>query len=99
MAGRKVWAPDDILEAEDLMDFLMDQAVQVYASVAARAGEVLAPVEGQLTYREDDNVYEFWSGSAWVQINANNAERVSGQRVFIQEAEPSATAVNDLWFF
>jgi Ser/Thr protein kinase RdoA (MazF antagonist) len=99
MSGRKVWAPDDILEAEDLMDYLMDQAVQVYASAAARAGELLAPVEGQLTYREDDNVFEFFNGSSFVQIDANNAQRVSGQRVFIQEAEPSATAVNDLWFF
>jgi hypothetical protein len=52
-----------------------------------------------LTYRQDGDVYEFWNGSAWVEINAGNAKRVSGQTVFIQEAEPSATAVNDLWFW
>jgi hypothetical protein len=99
MGGRKVWVADDVLAAADLNEFVGDQVVMVFATAAARAGAILAPVEGMLTYREDANIFEFWNGSAWVEVNADNAKRVSGQTIFIQEAEPAATAVNDLWFF
>jgi hypothetical protein len=65
MAGRKVWLADEVLTAEDLNDYLMDQAVVVFASAGARSAAVLSPVQGMLTYRVDGDVYEYWDGSAW----------------------------------
>lgn len=96
MTGRKVWAPDDVLAAEDLMDYLMDQSVMIYPNAATRSGEILAPVEGMLTYRQDGNVFEFWNGSAWVQIGAGN---LNGVTIFNSAGTPTANAAGDLWFY
>lgn len=68
MSGFKVWASDDVLSAADMNSYLMEQVVPVFASNAVRAGAILAPTEGQMTYREDGDIYEFWNGSAWVAI-------------------------------
>jgi hypothetical protein len=102
MAGRKVWAADDVLTAEDLNDFLMDQSVMVFADNSARAGAILAPETGMLTYRIDGAVYEYYTGSTWTQINAGsaaNAGRVAGITIFNTSGTPTANAVGDLWFF
>jgi hypothetical protein len=65
MAGRKVWLADEVLTADDLNDYLMDQAVVVFASAGARSAAVLSPEVGMLTYRVDGDVYEYWDGLAW----------------------------------
>jgi hypothetical protein len=102
MPGRKVWAADEVLTAEDLNDYLMDQAVAVFASAGARSAAILAPEQGMLTYRTDAGVYESYTGSAWVQIaagEAQNAQRVAGITIFNSAGTPTANAVGDLWFF
>ena len=102
MPGRKVWAADEVLTAEDLNDYLMDQAVVVFASVGARSAAVLSPVQGMLTYRTDGDVYEYYDGSAWVQIEAGealNAQRVAGITIFNSAGTPTANATGDLWFW
>lgn len=102
MPGRKVWAADDVLAAADLNDYLMDQAVMVFADSSARSGAILAPETGMLTYRTDAGIYEFYNGSAWVQINAGsatNAGRVAGITIFNSAGTPTANAVGDLWFY
>lgn len=99
MAGRKVWAADDVLTAEDLMDYLMDQSVMVFATGEARSAAILAPTEGMLTFRSDANVYETWTGSAWSEISAGNAATVGGITVFNTAGTPTANAVGDLWFY
>lgn len=70
MSGYKVWAADDVLAAADLNSFLMAQSVPRFADVSTRAGAILAPVEGQLTYRSDANVFELWNGAAWVALGS-----------------------------
>lgn len=102
MPGRKVWAADDVLAAADLNDYLMDQAVMVFANASARSGAILAPETGMLTYRTDAGIYEFYNGSAWAQINAGsavNAQRVAGITIFNSAGTPTANAVGDLWFY
>lgn len=68
MAGYKVWAADDVLAAADLNSFLMAQSVPRFADASTRSGAILSPAEGQLTYRVDGDVFELWSGSAWVAL-------------------------------
>jgi hypothetical protein len=96
MGGRKVWAADDVLAAADLNEYLGDQVVMVFANDTARSGAILAPVEGMLTYRQDDDVFEFWTGSVWRQIGSGT---VRGITIFNSESEPTANAAGDLWFF
>jgi hypothetical protein len=55
-----------------------------------------------LTYRTDASIYESYTGSAWVQIaagEAQNAQRVAGITIFNSAGTPTANAVGDLWFF
>jgi hypothetical protein len=110
MSGRKVWVADEVLSAEDLNEYLMDQSVMAFSSSAARAGAILTPVNGMVSYREDASIYEFFNGSAWVALGtaigtvpnattAANASKVSNQTVFIQSTTPTANATNDLWFW
>ncbi len=107
MVGRKEWAADDVLSAADLEGYLMDQAVTIWANATARNSGILAPIEGQISYLQDTNIFQAYSGSAWVDQNslggtavtAGNALKVSGQTVFIQSTTPTANATNDLWFW
>lgn len=65
MTGRKTWASDDILSAADIMGYLMDQSVTIWANSSARNSGILAPIEGQICYLQDVNVFESYTGSGW----------------------------------
>mgnify|MGYP007100060944 CR=1 FL=1 len=66
MVGRKEWAADDVLSAADLEGYLMDQAVTIWSNSSARNSGILAPIEGQISYLQDSNIFQAYSGSAWV---------------------------------
>lgn len=68
----KVFANGNPLPASDLNTYLMNQAVISFANSTARSTAIPTPVEGMLTYLEDTNAYEGWTGSAWVNINDNS---------------------------
>lgn len=107
MAGYKTWAADDVLAAADLNSYLMAQAVPRFADTSTRAGAILSPAEGQLTYRIDGDVFELWNGSAWVALGgaigtataALTADKLNGRTVFVQSGTPTALATGDLWFW
>jgi hypothetical protein len=68
MAGRKVWAADEVLSADDLQDYIQDQVVFVYESSGARASGILSPTEGMVSYLRDTNQVSVYNGTAWVDI-------------------------------
>lgn len=59
------------LPASDLNNFLMNQSVITFANSGARSSAIASPVQGMITYIESTNKYEFWNGSAWVDLNDN----------------------------
>jgi hypothetical protein len=64
---RKVFTAGEVLAAADVNEFLMDQAVQSFATSAARGSAIPTPVIGMYTHLEDaPQRTEFWNGSAWV---------------------------------
>jgi len=65
---RKTFVAGEILTALDVNTFLGDQAVMTFTDATERDAELPSPVEGMLIYREDADVYEGWSGSAWVNV-------------------------------
>lgn len=69
----KEFANGNPLPASDIDTYLMDQAVMTFANSTARSTAIPSPKEGMLTYLEDTNAYEGWTGSAWVNINDNTA--------------------------
>ena len=71
MSGRKVWAADEVLTAQDLQDYIQDQVVFVYANAAARSAGILAPTDGMVSYLQSTDALEVFNGTAWVDISPN----------------------------
>jgi hypothetical protein len=68
--GRKVFAPGEVLTATNVQNYLMDQAVQVYASEAARGSAIgSATTEGMVSWLSDVNELQVATGTAsWVDV-------------------------------
>jgi len=64
----KVFTNGSVLPASDVNDYLMNQSVMVFASSAARASAITSPLEGMLTWLQDGNHYQFYNGTAWVDL-------------------------------
>jgi hypothetical protein len=62
---RKVFVSGEILTASDVNVNLMDQAVQRFASSAARGSAIPSPTEGMTSYLDDLNRIEVYNGSSW----------------------------------
>jgi hypothetical protein len=62
---RKVFTAGEVLAAADVNEFLMDQAVQSFASSAARGSAIPSPVTGMTTYLEDSKNLEIYDGSQY----------------------------------
>ena len=69
----KVFTNGSPLPASDLNDYLMKQSVMVFANSTARSAALTAPTEGMVTYLEDTNKVEVYTGSSWTDINDNTA--------------------------
>jgi hypothetical protein len=61
----KVFTNGSVLQASEVNDNLMRQAVSTFSNAAARTAAITAPSEGMLTYLEDVDRYDHWNGSAW----------------------------------
>lgn len=72
--GRKVFSPNDILAAADVMDYLMDQSVMVFANTTERTTEIPTPTEGMVSYLADTDNLQVYT-TTWrdlvVSLNAN----------------------------
>lgn len=57
------------LTSSEVQSYLMNQSVMVFANSAARSAALTLPTEGMLTYLQDVDRVEFWSGSEWLSLN------------------------------
>lgn len=64
-SGYRTFVSGETLSAANLMGYLMDQAVMVFASTTARDIAVASPTEGMVCYTTDTNRFWFYNGSAW----------------------------------
>lgn len=65
MAGYRTWTPGEVIRADDVQDYLQDQTVMVFASDAVRSTAIVVPTEGMLSWLEDGNKFQYYSGAAW----------------------------------
>jgi hypothetical protein len=70
LVAYKVFTNGSVLQASEINDNLMRQSVMVFSNSAARTAAITAPVEGMLTWVEDINDYQYYDGSAWIQLVA-----------------------------
>jgi hypothetical protein len=65
---RRTFAIGEVLTAQNINTFLMDQAVMTFADSSARSSAIGTPVEGMLTYLEDSSAYEYFDGAAYATL-------------------------------
>jgi hypothetical protein len=71
--GAKLWATGDTVTATAFQTYLQDQIVAVFDDSSTRdaayggAGEPTL-AEGMVCYLEDSNIFQIYSGSAWVSV-------------------------------
>jgi hypothetical protein len=76
-AGAKLFTSGAVLTAAQVNTYLMDQAVMVFASTAARdaafggAGEPTL-AEGMLCYISDANSLLYYTGTAWASLGEDD---------------------------
>jgi len=69
-AGYRSFSPNTVLTADQVQNFLMDQAVQVYADASERDTTLTGVVsEGMVAYLEDENQLYQFNGSAWEEVS------------------------------
>ena len=67
-AGFRTFAVGEVLTANNVNTYLMQQSVMVFATAAARSTAISSPSEGMVTYLSDSNTLWYYSGSAWTEI-------------------------------
>jgi hypothetical protein len=68
-AGFKTFAVGEVLTANNVNTYLMQQTVMVFASAAARSSALSTNVaEGMVSYLTDSNSLWYYNGTAWTEI-------------------------------
>lgn len=67
--GHREWIPGEIITADNVQGYLQDQAVQVYATTAARGSAIPIPTEGMVSLLKDagegQRRVDYFDGSSW----------------------------------
>ena len=85
MAGYRTWTPGEVITASNVQDFLMDQAVMVFASDSVRGSAIPVPTAGMTTYLEDTALVEVYNGSSWDSISGDISAITAGTAITSQE--------------
>lgn len=73
-SGFRTFAYQEVLTSSNVQNYLMDQAVTVFAGTAARGSAITSPETGMVSYRTDGTAdskregFEFYDGSAWTRM-------------------------------
>ena len=101
-AGWRQFTVGQLLTSAQVQTFLQDQAVQVFASAAARTSALGTAVSaGMVSYRADDRALELYAGSAWQPVMAGKNAIINGGFDIWQRGTTfnnlSASYVADRW--
>ena len=105
LVAYKVFTNGSVLNASEVNDNLMNQAVITFTNSAARASAITSPVEGMVTYLADTDTYQFWNGSAWTALvtPASSGNAIINGAFEINQRNFSSTTTSltygfDRWF-
>ena len=77
--GYRIWVPGEVITANNIQGYLMDQSVQVYADATARDTALTGYLsEGMIAYLEDSNSVFAYTGSSWEEVGADPAVFTQG---------------------
>jgi hypothetical protein len=67
--GLRTWIPGEVITANNIQQYLQDQAVQVYDSESSRTSALTGLVsEGMVSYLTDVNKLQVFNGSTWTDV-------------------------------
>lgn len=73
-AGFKDFTAGDVLRADDVDQYLMQQTIMVFAGTAERATSLGTAVSnGMFSYLTDSSTLEYYNGSAWTAFSAGGS--------------------------
>lgn len=64
----KQWAYLEKVSSAQFQDYLQNQVVSTFTSVAQRSTQLVAPVEGQVSYLKDVDRLEVFDGASWIAL-------------------------------
>jgi hypothetical protein len=102
-AGWRTFSDGSVLSAGQVQNYLQDQAVQVYATSAARSSALGTAVSnGMVSFRTDSQVLEVYQSGAWVAAiltggTASDSAKLSGRTLTVGTAAPGSPASGDIW--
>lgn len=71
-AGYKLFNTGDVLTAQQVNEYLQQQTVMVFANSTARTTALSGVIaEGMMSYLQDTNSVEYYNGSAWIAVAAD----------------------------
>jgi len=65
LVAYKVFTNGSVLQASEVNENLMQQAVIAFNNVSARTAAIPSPIEGMTTYLADSDTIQIYDGSAW----------------------------------
>jgi len=68
MSGYRTWTPGEVITANNVQTYLQDQTVMVFPNNSVRSTAVVVPTEGMLSWVEDLNKYQYYTGAAWADL-------------------------------
>jgi hypothetical protein len=68
MSGYRTWTPAEVIRADDLQEYLQNQSVMVFPSDAVRSTAIVVPLEGMLSWVENDDKFQYYDGASWVDL-------------------------------
>lgn len=76
--GYKLFVDDEVLYANEVNGYLMDQAVMVFANATARNSQIITPSEGMISYTANDDLIRYYNGTSWLPIAVSTITAGSG---------------------
>ncbi len=64
----KVFVNGFPLNASELNQYLMQQSIATFVDSTARSAAIETPTEGQVTYLTGSNVFQYYTGSDWLDL-------------------------------
>ena len=77
-SGFRTFASGEVLTSSNVQNYLMDQAVMVFAGTAARSSAITAPEEGMITYDTVTDLLEVYNGSKYKAFASMGTATTSG---------------------
>jgi hypothetical protein len=96
--GDHDWTAGETVTAANMDDYLQLQAVQQFATAAARDAALTARKrEGMVTYQLDTNTLTVYSGAAWSTIGPTNGALTTWTPAIVQSGSVTCT-VTSAWY-